>query len=189
MGEDGPTWNPHQEQWETMGIHTVGNQQVRVHGGASWETSRSECVEAQSRHVWLSPTAALLPTPFPPEKPGSHCPVSSNPSSKEAHQSDTCMTVCALHLRHRHRRGCPPGQGTRAPVLPPSRTLLFSHKGQDEFERQPAGEAKTEAYFQFGNLARARRARDRDAHLQGTLRSPIGGPRRVGEDTALSGGT
>lgn len=76
-----------------------------------------------------------------------------------------------------------------APVLPPSRTLLFSHKGQDEFERQPAGEAKTEAYFQFGNLARARRARDRDAHLQGTLRSPIGGPRRVGEDTALSGGT
>ena len=56
----------------------MGNQQVRVRGGAPWETSRSECVEVHSHQVWLSPAAALLPTPFPPEKPGSHsapCPL------------------------------------------------------------------------------------------------------------------
>ena len=34
-----------------------------------------------------------------------------------------------------------------APVLLPSRTPLFSHKGQNQFERRPAGEAKTEVYF------------------------------------------
>ena len=34
-----------------------------------------------------------------------------------------------------------------APVSPSSRTLLSSHKGQNQFERQPAGEAKTEVYF------------------------------------------
>ena len=108
MGGDGPTWNPHREQlesapWESsrsecMEVNhgkpagqsawrcTVGNQQVRVRGGALPPGLAQPCGRS-------------APHPLPTrEARFTLCPVSSNPSSKEARLSDTCMKVRALHL-------------------------------------------------------------------------------------------
>ena len=64
----------------------MGNQQVRVRGGAlppglAQPCGRSPPHPLPTREAWFT-----------------LCPVSSNPSSKEARLSDTCMKVRALHL-------------------------------------------------------------------------------------------
>ena len=89
---------------------TMGNNGNPHHGkpaGQSW-------VEVQSPPGLAQPYGRSPPHPLPTREAWfTLCPVSSNPSSKEALRSDTCMKVCALHLRH--WRGCPPGQRARAP--------------------------------------------------------------------------
>ena len=64
----------------------MGNQQVRVRGGALPPGLAQPCGRS-------------APHPLPTrEARFTLCPVSSNPSSKEARLSDTCMKVRALHL-------------------------------------------------------------------------------------------
>ena len=137
--EYGGRWANLESSLRTIGICTMGKQQVRVRGGAPWESSRSECVEVHcgkpaGQSAWrctvgnqqvrvrggavppglAQPCSRSPPHPLPTREAWfTLCPVSSNLSSKEACLSDTCMKVRAPHLRH--RRGCPAGQGTRAP--------------------------------------------------------------------------